>query len=222
MAANAKSAQQQSRQGTWFGGIALPLGVGMHLTTTAAMTSMVTEAAPAASSASTFSTFTGTNVQVQGVDESDWVKTDGTHLFVSTTSAVTIINAYPPSAAQTLSTITLQSGDILGIEISQNRLMVIDQRNSGVGSIDLLLYNTTNLSSPALMTNMSVTGTYVGSRMTQGYFYAIVQQPSYQFDNAGNATGPAADGDRERRHCDPSGHPRSTTRPTRRRSASTP
>jgi uncharacterized secreted protein with C-terminal beta-propeller domain len=88
-----------------------------------------------------------------------------------------------------LSTIVLHEGSIVGIEISQNRLMIVNQVDSGNQSIDLLLYNTTNLVSPALMTNMSVAGTYVGSRMTQGYFYAIVQQPSYKFSNNGNATG---------------------------------
>jgi uncharacterized secreted protein with C-terminal beta-propeller domain len=188
MAANAKSAQQQVTRGTWFGGIALPLGVNgnIAMTTTATMTMVASAAVPSAVSGSTF---TGTNVQVQGVDESDWVKTDGTHLFVATSSAVTIINAYPPTAAGTLSKIVLQGGNILGIEMSQNRLMVINQVNSGSGSIDLLLYDTTDLSSPVLMTNATIAGTYVGSRMTQGYFYAIVQQPSYQFNDKGNATG---------------------------------
>ncbi len=194
MAANAKSAQQQSRQGTWFGGVAFPEGVAMFETTTAMTTMSASSTSTAGPEAQAAASFTGTNVQVQGVDESDWVKTDGTHLFVATNGAVTIINAYPASAARTLSTITLPNGDVLGIEISQDRLMVINQRTFGNASIDFLLYNTTNFSSPALMTNMSVSGTYVGSRMTQGYFYAIVQQPSYHFNSEGNATGvlPAA------------------------------
>ena len=184
MAANAKSAQQEEVQGSWLGGIALPRE-GVQLGTTTALTTVMattTMAVPAATS------FTGSNVQVQGVDESDWVKTDGTHLFVASGDAVTIISAYPPSSAKTLSTIVLQGSSIVGIEMSQGRLMVIDQPDFG-SSMEFLLYNTTSLASPTLMTNMSVAGTYVGSRMTQGYFYAIVQQPSYQFNSGGNATG---------------------------------
>ena len=188
MAANAKSAQQQQTQGTWMGGIALfPRNADILETVTAISTMSSTAGVPPMAAASG-TDFTGTNVQVQGVDESDWVKTDGAHLFVATGTAVNIINAYPPSAAKTLSTIVLPGGTILGIEIAQNRLMVIDQVLSGNSSISLRLYNTTDLSSPALMTNMSVVGTYVGSRMTQGYFYAIVQQPSYEFKNGGNAS----------------------------------
>jgi inhibitor of cysteine peptidase len=188
MAANARSAQQELQHGIWRGGpvFAMGLNAGMAMTTAMTMTQIAT--ATSSTSASPAS-FTGTNVQVQGVDESDWVKTDGTHLFVATGNLVTIINAYPPSAAGTLSKIHLQpGGDVLGLEMSQNRLLVIDQVSSGAGSIDFLLYNTTNLSSPALMTNMSIAGSYVGSRMTQGYFYAIVQQPSFNFNNDGNAT----------------------------------
>lgn len=187
MAANAKSAEQEQSRGTWFGGIALPPGAVQFgtVTVTSAIMSLTTSAAMTETAGVSF---TGSNVQVQGVDESDWVKTDGTHLFVASGDAVTIINAYPVSSARTLSTIVLQGRSIIGIEMSQGRLMVIAQPYSS-GSVEFLLYNTTSLSSPALMTNMSISGTYVGSRMTQGYFYAIVQQPSYQFNNGGNATG---------------------------------
>ncbi len=80
MAANAKSAQQYNRQGTWLGGPLKAFG-GMTATATFAA-NVATPSGPATP------TFTGTNVQVQGVDEPDRVKTDGTHLFVSTGNAV--------------------------------------------------------------------------------------------------------------------------------------
>jgi uncharacterized secreted protein with C-terminal beta-propeller domain len=140
--------------------------------------------------------FTGTNVQVQGVDEPDIVKTDGTHLFVASASssstggnAITIIQAYPPSSNSVLSTVSL-SGQVIGIEIAQGRLMVIDQGyTNGTTDIGLLLYNTSSLSSPKLIGNVTVAGTYVAARMAQGYLYAVVQQPSYSFNSQGNATG---------------------------------
>lgn len=173
MVANAKSAQQYNRYGTGFGGPLLP----MPLATFAAASSVSTP------------TFTGTNVQVQGVDEPDRVKTDGSHLFVATGDAVSIINAYPPNSIATLSTITFHNGNVLGIEISPNRLLVINQRTSNTTYIDLLLYNTVNLSSPALMANMSVAGNYVAARLAQNYTYAVIQEPAFQFDSSGNATG---------------------------------
>ena len=103
---------------------------------------------------------------------------------------MTIINAYPPNSTSILSTIKFQNSNILGIEIAQNRLLVINQRNTNTTYIDLLLYNTTNLSAPKLMENESIAGNYVASRLAQGgYFYAIIQEPSYHFNNNGNATG---------------------------------
>jgi uncharacterized secreted protein with C-terminal beta-propeller domain len=195
IAANAKSAQDYSRRGTFFGGLAFGMG-GKN----AEFAPAITDSLAAASTV----TFTGTNVQVQGVDEPDKVKTDGTHLFVSTGKAVALIDAYPPSSASTLSTISFRNGNVIGIEIAQNRLLVINQRYSaltfvggsiystsayyGGGSVDILLYDITNLSSPVLMENMSVPGSYVAARLAGGYAYTVIQQPSYQYSN-GNATG---------------------------------
>ena len=180
MAANAKSAQVYSRYGSWIGGTPVFLG---GLATTNTVVAFAAAAVPSAI------TFTSTNVQVQGVDEPDVVKTDGTNLFVSTADTVTIMSAYPAGSASVLSTIKLPATQVIGLEIAQDRLMVIDQRNSNTTYIDLLLYDTSNLSSPKLVANTSVAGTYVAARLAQGYFYAILQQPSYSFDSSGNATG---------------------------------
>ncbi|MGA2199109.1 MAG: beta-propeller domain-containing protein, partial [Nitrososphaerales archaeon] len=196
MAANAKSAQEYDMYGgsSFIGG---PIMFAPGVTMTAAMESSATAELSAASSTSSPS-FTGTNVQVQGVDEPDIVKTDGAHLFVASTdsssspaggSAITIMQAYPPSSSAVLSTVRL-SGQVIGIEIAQGRLMVIDQRyTNNTTYIGLLLYNTLSLSAPRLISNVTVAGTYVAARMTQGYLYAVVQQPSYSFNGQGNATG---------------------------------
>ncbi|HVB12054.1 MAG TPA: beta-propeller domain-containing protein [Nitrososphaerales archaeon] len=182
ISANAKSAQESnSNSGVFFGGVPIAMGTVNSAATFAAS---ATDALSTQSSAS----YTGTNVQVKGVDEPDIVKTDGTHLFISTSDVVTIINAYPPNSTSVLSKLTFQGSSVLGIEIAQNRLLVINQRYTNASYIDLVLYDTTNLSAPKLMQNMSIAGNYVASRLTQGYFYAVIQEPSYIFNN-GNATG---------------------------------
>src|SRR2546426_2914199 len=179
IAANAKSAQQYGRRGTWFGQPPMAFGGDVKTLTALAAT---TAAQPTP-------TFTGTNVQVQGVDEPDRVKTDGTNLFVSTSNAVTILKAFPPNSTSTLPPIAFQNAMILGMEISRDRLMVIDQRSANTTYIDLLLYDTSVPSSPRLMGNTSIAGTYVAARLAQGYIYAVIQQPSYTFNDKGNATG---------------------------------
>jgi len=189
IAANARSAQQYNRWGLGFGGwgpVDLPIGLGVTTTLTEAATSTVSSVT--APSLSNSPSYTGTNVQVQGVDELDRVKTDGTHLFVSTHDSVALISAYPPNSTAVLSTLAFPNDQVLGLESVQNRLMVIVQTGSWTGAIELLLYNTTSLASPVLMQNVTISGDFVGARMADGYVYVVIQQPSYTFDDQGNAT----------------------------------
>ncbi|HEY6282792.1 MAG TPA: beta-propeller domain-containing protein, partial [Nitrososphaerales archaeon] len=197
--ANAKSAQQYGRWGIGFGGGLMFKGGGPQFGGVAVLTS-------AASADSSALSFTGTNVQVQGVDEPDRVKTDGTNLFVSTQNTVSIINAYPPTSAAVLSTLKFPNSNVIGLEIAKDRLMVIDQKSgggiayqkggggimyqqtSGTSAVELLLYDVTNLNSPKLMQNESVPGAYVAARLADGFVYAVIQQPSYIFSGQGNAT----------------------------------
>jgi len=187
MSANAKSAQQYSSWGFGFGGRGpfWDVAFGTTMTVTSAATMTMTEST---TTSSNVPSYTGTNVQVQGVDELDRVKTDGTHLYVSTRDSVALINAYPPNSTSVLSALSYPNEVVLGIETIQNRLMVILQTASGTGAAELLLYDTTSLASPLLMQNVTIEGNYVGARMADGYLYAIIQQPSYTFDNRGNAS----------------------------------
>ncbi|MHB8566726.1 MAG: beta-propeller domain-containing protein [Nitrososphaerales archaeon] len=184
--ANAKSAQQYSRMsdGTFFGGAQMPIAMD---TANSAVTFAAASTASVQSAASP--TFTGTNDQVKGVDEPDIVKTDGAHLFVATSSSVSIINAQAPNSTSILSTISYPNSNVIGIEIAQNRLFVINQQNSNATYIDLLLYNTSSPSQPQLIQNLSIAGNYVSARLSGNYVYAVIQQPSYTFNNNGNATG---------------------------------
>ena len=205
ISANAKSAQQYNRWGIGFGG-PLAFGGGIKAEFGVAAPQLAAAANGASPSAPSFTT---TNVQVQGVDEPDRVKTDGTHLFVSTQDSVSIINA-PSTYCTTcnttsiLSSLTFKPLSVVGLEITQGRLMVIAQSNSyvpiyagvnGVPSsssstpnVQLLLYDISVLTSPRLMENVTVPGTYVAARMADGYLYAVIQQPSYVFNGQGNAT----------------------------------
>jgi inhibitor of cysteine peptidase len=182
---NAKSAQQYSRWGFGFGG-GLPFRGGLPIQIGGVATMTALSAAAEASPSST-PAFTGTNVQVQGVDEPDRVKTDGAHLFVSTQNSVAIVSAYPPGSSAVLSTLSFPSISVLGLEVSQDRLVVIGQGSSPT-NVELLLYDTSNLASPRLMQNVSIPGYYAAARLADGYVYAVVQQPSYVFDGQGNAT----------------------------------
>jgi len=49
---------------------------------------------------STVPDYSLTNVQVEGVDEADIVKTDGTYIYIISNQSIVILKAYPPEEAK--------------------------------------------------------------------------------------------------------------------------
>src|SRR5579863_743827 len=152
-------------------------------------------AAPAATSTST-KDFTTTNVQVQGVDEPDFVKTDGTYLYVATGSNVSIILVSTPSSPHVVAKLHYD-GQVQGLFISSGRLLVIlggtmSPYGAWSGLTSLILYDVSDPSAPQQMNVVSVRGNYVDSRLAGGYVYAILQQPSYLSQGNGTSFEPPA------------------------------
>ncbi|MDH5691151.1 MAG: beta-propeller domain-containing protein, partial [Candidatus Bathyarchaeota archaeon] len=71
------------------------------------------------------SDYSKTNIQVEGVDEADIVKTDGEYIYIVSGGNITIVKAYPPEEAKVLSKISL-TGGIMGIFINGNKLAVFE------------------------------------------------------------------------------------------------
>ena len=78
---------------------------------------------PAASSEAGSSDYSKTNIQVEGVDEADIVKTDGEYIYIVSGGNVTIVKAYPAEEAEVVSKITL-NGSIMGIFINGDKLAI--------------------------------------------------------------------------------------------------
>jgi uncharacterized secreted protein with C-terminal beta-propeller domain len=81
-------------------------------------------AVPAAAEAAE-TDYSKTNIQVEGVDEADIVKTDGEYIYIVSGGNITIVKAYPPEEAQVLSKISLNGG-ITGIFINGDKLAVFE------------------------------------------------------------------------------------------------
>lgn len=67
--------------------------------------------------------YSETNIQVEGVDEADIVKTDGEYIYIVSGNNVTIVKAYPPEEARVVSKITVD-GYIMGIFINGDKLAI--------------------------------------------------------------------------------------------------
>ena len=68
--------------------------------------------------------YSGTNIQVEGVDEADVVKTDGTYLYLLNGEKIFIIKAYPPTEAGIISVLDLEY-PATDIFIKDEKLVVI-------------------------------------------------------------------------------------------------
>jgi inhibitor of cysteine peptidase len=136
-------------------------------------------------------TFSPTNVQVTGIDELDTVKTDGQYLYTLSGTTITILKAYPPETTEIISRITFDNSYPYGIFINNDRLIVIGakydipsgSRSSGyiiVGTKTFVnVYDIAIRSSPRLIRELTMTGSYFNSRMIDQYVYFVVSQPAY-------------------------------------------
>ena len=132
--------------------------------------------APTASSLSKEAeSYSTTNVQVEGVDEADLVKSDGKYLYVVSGSKVQIIEAYPAENARVLSALELE-GRPADIYINQDRLAVFTGQ-PGSREMAVQVYDLTDRSKPVLTRTFSSGGSYVNSRMIGDFVYVVVNVP---------------------------------------------
>ena len=144
--------------------------------------------------------YSTTNIQVSGVDEADIVKTDGKYIYVLslTSSRIFIIKAYPPEEAALVSTIEV-TGMVQGLFVNRDRLVLfvggfpyiiadcfrcvgiassVAPRPFVDGNVTIQVYDIADRASPSLAREVSVTGSYVNSRMIGDYVYVVVNTPA--------------------------------------------
>jgi inhibitor of cysteine peptidase len=134
--------------------------------------------------------YSKTNIQVEGVDEADIVKTDGTYLYVASNNSLFILKAYPPEEAEVLSRIGF-NGTLGEIFLDGNKLAILGSSATYPYEpyyrlptfIDdktlVKVYDISDRSNPVLARNFSISGNYFDSRMINEYVYLIVSQPAY-------------------------------------------
>jgi len=141
--------------------------------------------------------YSKTNIQVEGVDEADIVKTDGEYIYIVSGRNVTILKAYPPEEAEILSRITL-NGTISGLFISGNKMVIFEGGYNpnidyatfaapvkfhpyyyGTSETSIKVYDVSDRVSPILMRNVALDGYYFDSRMIGDYVYAVINEHVY-------------------------------------------
>ncbi|MFP4524479.1 MAG: beta-propeller domain-containing protein [Candidatus Woesearchaeota archaeon] len=130
--------------------------------------------------------YSETNVQVEGVDEGDIIKTDGEFLYTVSDDTLFLARAYPGEDAEVLSKVELEKGRPDGLFVRGDELVVFG-RVSDYGSFEDLelpssitmtfvdVYDVSDPSEPVLEDEFMLEGSYVESRMIDGYVYFVTQ-----------------------------------------------
>ncbi len=193
-----KSNTESSSYYGGFGGAVMTTTAGMAKIQSAVATSVsegssAPAAMPSVSGGQASRDYSGTNIQVEGVDEADFVKSDGKYIYTISGNKVVIVDAYPADSAKIVSQIEL-SGTPQEIFINNDKLIVFgygdySYNNVAVPVIGIIspryyspktfvnVYDVTDRTNPVLKRNVSVDGNYFDSRMIGDYAYLIVNDP---------------------------------------------
>lgn len=129
-----------------------------------------------------------TNTQVNGVDEADFVETDGHYIYVANNGGLTILD----SGSNVASQIVLASGTVVGQYLSGDRLTVITQSGGGWygpyvkmapgyfwdwnPQTTVTVYDVTDRSAPVLASQNVFDGSYADSRAVDGTVYVVLNR----------------------------------------------
>ncbi len=150
--------------------------------------------------------YSSTNVQIAGVDESDFVKNDDKYIYKISGSEVVIVDAFPAETMNIVSTINLSGSNPSNLYVSDNRLVVIGNEynyyplredvvttptSTEKVAADFMpprynepttyvkVYDITDRTNPVLSRDLVFNGSYYDSRMIGDYVYAIINVPTY-------------------------------------------
>jgi uncharacterized secreted protein with C-terminal beta-propeller domain len=139
-----------------------------------------------------------TNVQVEGVDEGDIIKTDGKYAYIVSRNQtmVFIVDVYPAEDAKIVHTLKFD-WTVREIYLNNGKLVVLGatlyyycydglywgERHSYEPETHVNVYDLTYKDSPILTRSTMLKGSYVASRMIGDYLYLIVNQYTNQIEN---------------------------------------
>ncbi len=143
--------------------------------------------------------YSATNIQVAGVDEPDFVKSDGKYLYIVSGQKLVIVDAYPADTAKIVAELDLNRS-INEIFVNGNKLVVFGndfnyyepmplEKRLAAPEIAIYpypyyssktfiqVYDISDKATPVLKRNVSMDGDYFDARMIGDYVYTIVNQP---------------------------------------------
>ncbi|WLR54446.1 beta-propeller domain-containing protein [Mesobacillus subterraneus] len=181
--------KEEKKARGWFGGLKESFSAGED---------KATEESVAADKSGGGGDVSETNVQVQGVDEADIVKTDGKSIFQAEHDKVRIIQAVPGAQMKVLSTIPYKENfSPSQLFLQEDQLVVIGHQYNEIyrpyedvakdsliapmmQSTTILVYNVKNPADPKQIREVKMEGHYISARKVDNLVYLITQHyPDY-------------------------------------------
>ncbi len=143
------------------------------------------------------SDYSKTTIQVEGVDEADFVKNDGKYIYVIAQNKLVIVDAFPADDARILFAIMID-GRPRDMFVNDDRLIVFTEDNNQVlvypeynympvprytAKTNAFIYDITDRKKPEQVANYSINGNYFRSRMIGDYVYFIVKDNVYYYND---------------------------------------
>lgn len=143
--------------------------------------------------------YSTTNVQVQGVDEPDFLKNDGKYIYILSGERVTIVDAVPAENANVATKIALdiQEGQYLQNMFLNNDTLVIfyqEYRQDFViqeydfapqpvnqPKTHAMVLDVSNRETPKILNDYEVSGNYNNARMIDGHVYLVTTSDLYDY-----------------------------------------
>ncbi len=138
--------------------------------------------------------FSKTNIQVEGVDEADIIKTDGRYIYAVSKNNLFIVDAYPADNTKVLAKIAFESRP-QDIYINGNSLIVFGQ-DSMIYKTEMYqtfirrsnytffkVFDITDRRNPKQVRDLDLEGNYSNSRLIGDYVYFVTQNHNYYYDD---------------------------------------
>ncbi len=134
--------------------------------------------------------FSGTNIQVEGVDEADIIKTDGEYIYAVYNRSLYIIKAYPAEDSKILNTVPFDD-NLIDIYIQGDKLVVFGEKSDFSKAIDsrmiwpsvnstfLKVFDMSDKENLVELRSMEMEGSLFNSRLIGNHLYFIVNNYNY-------------------------------------------
>lgn len=147
----------------------------------------------AAESARGSADYSATNIQVQGVDEADIVKSDGRFIYNFSNNRLIITDAFPIDGSKIVSKTKLKEISPIEMFVSKDRLLIFGNKSGNYydrpmplsgkssypyyyrgGKVSVLLYDISERETPVLVKDFEFEGNYLASRLIGSNAFFVV------------------------------------------------